>query len=131
MIRREYNQNIFQIRLSEIISSILEDRRGYLTVAVTSKKEGKLLLRKTEGIKEWQKVLDEKVHTSKDRLDRKMPMTDQFWTRKQKSDPHDIHTWLLARDRTGGGSSRIPLYNFYHFSGQQLSYIVLSFTCEH
>ena len=103
---------MFQIRLSEITSSILEDRRGYLTVAVTSKKEGKLLLRKTEGIKEWQKVLDEKVHTSKNRLDRKMPMPDQFWTRKQKSDPQDIHTWLLARDRIGGDSSRNPLYNF-------------------
>ena len=39
------------MRLSDINSSSLEDRRGYLTIAVTSKREGKLLLRRTEGIK--------------------------------------------------------------------------------
>ena len=39
------------MRLSDISSSSLEDRRGYLTIAVTSKREGKLLLRRTEGIK--------------------------------------------------------------------------------
>ena len=41
-----------QMRLSDISSSSLEDRRGYLTIAVISKREGKLLLRRTEGIKE-------------------------------------------------------------------------------
>ena len=50
-------------------------------------------------------------------------MTDQFWTRKQKSDPHNIHTWHLARDRIGGDSSHNPLYNFDHFPGQQFSYM--------
>ena len=39
------------MRLSDISSSSLEDRRGYLTIAVISKREGKLLLRRTEGIK--------------------------------------------------------------------------------
>ena len=39
------------MRLSDIISNSLEDRRGYLTIAIVSKREGKLLLRRTEGIK--------------------------------------------------------------------------------
>ena len=26
---------------------------------------------------------------------------DQFWTRKQKSDSHDIHNWLLSRNKIG------------------------------
>ena len=91
----------FQIRLSEIFSCTLEDRRGYLTVALTSKKEGKMLLRKTEGIRDWQKILAEKVHISKDRQERKQTTTDQFWTQKQNSDSNDIQTRLMPRDRIG------------------------------
>ena len=68
---------------------------------MTSKKEGKLLLRKTEGIKEWQKTLDEKVYISKNRSERRIPRTEHFWMKKQKSDPHDIHGWLMAKDRIG------------------------------
>ena len=35
------------------------------------------------------------------RQERKQTTNDQFWTQKQKSDSHDIQTWLLARDRIG------------------------------
>ena len=41
------------MRLGEVVSSSLEDRRGYLTLAIISKRDNKLLLRRTEGIKEW------------------------------------------------------------------------------
>ena len=30
-----------------------------------------------------------------------MVTTEQFWSRKQKSDSHDIQDWLLARNRIG------------------------------
>ena len=83
-----------KVRLTEITSNSIEDRRGYLTLAVTSKKEGKVLLRRTEGIKEWQRVLEEQIQCSKMRLEGKMTTTEQFWKRKQRSDCQEIQTWL-------------------------------------
>ena len=68
-------------------------------MAVTSKKEGKLLLRKTEGIKDWQMILEEKMQMSKDRMGKKK--TEEFWLKKQKSDSHDIQGWIMARNRIG------------------------------
>lgn len=46
----------FKIRLSDIESVELVDKRGYLTISMTLSKEGnsgKILLRKTEGIRTW------------------------------------------------------------------------------
>ena len=40
--------------MSSVSGCSLEDRRGYLTLVVTAQREGKLLLRRTEGIREWQ-----------------------------------------------------------------------------
>jgi len=98
----EMGNFIFKMRLSDISSNSLEDRRGYLTIAVVSKREGKLLLRRTEGIKEWQKILENQMRTNREQLERRLMMnSDQFWTRKQKSDSHDIHHWLMSRNKIG------------------------------
>ena len=35
----------------------LVDKRGYLTICLTVTKEGKILLRKPEGIREWHQAL--------------------------------------------------------------------------
>ena len=78
-----------------------------MTLAITSKKEGKLLLRKTEGIKDWQKILDTKIQMSKDRTGKKV--NDEFWLKKQKSDSHDIQGWIMARNRIGNNSNAILL----------------------
>ena len=83
-----------QLRLNEVTFSSLEDRRGYLTLALISKKEGKLLLRRTEGIKEWWRVLEEKIQESKAEREKKQPNTEYFWSRKQRSDCQEIYTWL-------------------------------------
>ena len=32
---------------------------------------------------------------------RLMLCSDQFWSRKQKSDSHDIHSWLASRNKIG------------------------------
>ena len=47
----------FQVNLREIEEIELLDKRGYLTICVTLAREGKIYLRKTEGIKEWYKQL--------------------------------------------------------------------------
>ena len=43
----------FQLRMSEIDDVELLDKRGYLTICVSLVKDGKVYLRKTEGIREW------------------------------------------------------------------------------
>ena len=44
-------QNVFFFEQVEEIE--LVDRKGYLTVSMSIPKEGKILLRKPEGIREW------------------------------------------------------------------------------
>ena len=50
--------------MAEVTGYSLEERRGYLTLALQARKEGKLLLRKTEGIREWQQAVAEQVGLS-------------------------------------------------------------------
>ena len=46
---------MFQIKLCDVEDVELLDRRGYLVISVTlsSRGEGKIYLRKTEGIRDW------------------------------------------------------------------------------
>ena len=53
--------------MSEIDDVELLDKRGYLTICVTLVKEGKVYLRKTEGIREWFRTI--RVRTMKSALD--------------------------------------------------------------
>ena len=45
----------FQIKLVEVEEVELLDRRGYLVISITlsTRGEGKIYLRKTEGIRDW------------------------------------------------------------------------------
>ena len=43
----------FQLKLAEIDSVELLDKRGYLTVCISLLKEGKIYLRRPEGIRDW------------------------------------------------------------------------------
>jgi len=93
----------YKVRISEVSTVRLEDRKGYLTLAVTSK-QGRMLLRRTEGISEWGRVVEQAVAASRGRQESlTMASTDQFWRRKQKSEveEHSIQQWLQARDRIG------------------------------
>ena len=47
--------HLFQIKLCDVEDVELLDRRGYLVISVTlsSRGEGKIYLRKTEGIRDW------------------------------------------------------------------------------
>jgi len=90
---------VSKIRLSDVDSVTLEDRRGYLTLVITSLREVKLLLRKTEGIKEWQQSVEQ--YCQREKQQRRMQSTNDFWNRKQFSDSHGFQDWLSARDKIG------------------------------
>ena len=50
--------------------------------------------------------------------------SDQFWSRKQKSDSHDITAWLVSRNKIGiqAQHGTPPLYDLFT-PGQQFSYM--------
>ena len=73
----------------------LEDRRGYLTLVIFCQKEGRLVVRKTEGIREWHDCLELFLARSKTAEEVKMESTEMFWDRAVKSDE------VKSRDTTG------------------------------
>jgi len=92
---------ISKIKLSGIGSIALEDKRGYLTLLLTTSfpQEGKLLLRKTEGLKDWH---DSVVSCcQKERQKKSSLPTEEFWNRKQLSESCGFENWISARDILG------------------------------
>jgi len=46
-----------QVKMCEVDEVQLLDKRGYLTICLSLAKDGKVYLRKTEGIREWHRHL--------------------------------------------------------------------------
>jgi len=106
-----------KIRLSEIENLSIEERKGYLTLVLATQRDSRLLLRKTEGIRDWQRSLEAQLGKERQRH-REMMSTNDFWNRKQFSDCHNnaASQWLLVRDNIGhkyGYLSRMSPSNFH------------------
>ena len=70
-------------------------------MVITTSRDARLLLRKTEGIREWQTSLETLLSREKQRH-KEMQSTHDFWSRKQFSDCHNAASqWLSARDNIG------------------------------
>merc|ERR1712080_329494 len=97
----EMGEFIFKIKLCDVEDVELLDRRVYLVISVTlsSRGEGKIYLRKTEGIRDWFNSLKECVNDSKKR--RTDRVNNSFWSSKQLTDSSSIEKWLLARKKIG------------------------------
>jgi len=96
----EMGSFIFRIRLCEIEEVDLVERRGYLTLRILVKNEpGRLLLRKTDGIRKWYQLIQETIDSSKQRRV-SMKSSEQFWKR-QHTDSSAMENWVLARQRVG------------------------------
>ena len=96
---------ILQIKLSSIDSVALEDKRGYLTLVLTTSipQEGKLLLRKTEGLKDWHESVVSCCH--KERQKKSSLPTEDFWNRKQLSESCGFDNWISDSDILGEQNS--------------------------
>ena len=88
--------------MSEIENLSIEERKGYLTLVLATQRDSRLLLRKTEGIRDWQRSLEAQLGKERQRH-REMMSTNDFWNRKQFSDCHNnaASQWLLVRDNIG------------------------------
>ena len=121
-------QNLFicQIRLSEIESLKLEERKGYLTLVLVTSRDSRLLLRKTEGIKDWQRSIDQQLVKERQKQ-REMQSTSEFWSRRQFSDCQTsaASQWLLVRDNIGNWRLGTLLLDFLprFTSGHKYGYL--------
>jgi len=108
-----------KIRLSEIENLSIEERKGYLTLVLVTVRDSRLLLRKTEGIRDWQKSIETQLSKERQRHRESMQSTNDFWNRKQFSDCHNnaaASQWLLVRENIGhkyGYLSRMSPSNFH------------------
>ena len=86
--------------VSDILDVILSDKKGYLTLSVTFRKEGRIMLRSSAGIHSWFNILQ-------DLLGRqgglKQQSTAEFWSGRfaLSSDSHNVDSWLLQRQFLG------------------------------
>jgi hypothetical protein len=53
--------NCVQIKLSDIEAIELLDKRGYLTICITLAREGKVYLRRADGIRDWYEAVRENM----------------------------------------------------------------------
>merc|ERR1719373_917376 len=60
---------IFKIKLSEVEGIELLDKRGYLTICITLLREGKVYLRRADGIRDWFEAIRENMKESRARMD--------------------------------------------------------------
>jgi len=88
---------VSKVRLSQVGNITLEDRRGYLTLTLTTQRDGKILLRKPEGIRDWYSSIVH--HSLLEKQTTQLKTTDQLWRSRQATDPQNIQDWLLSRDR--------------------------------
>ena len=58
---------MFQVKLTNIEAVSLLDKRGYLTIAISQRSEGRLYLRLQEGIRDWFYHIQSTVYESKKR----------------------------------------------------------------
>jgi len=87
---------LFQIRLSEVQSLQLVDRRGYLTVLLGVQGDDNILIRRAENVREWYNLLQRMVKESKTR---EKKLTRQVWEKKAAINSENIEEWLAARER--------------------------------
>ena len=91
----EMGEFIFSIKLAEVESLELLDKRGYLTICLSMQREGKVYLRRTEGIREWYSAIREGMEESKARRSHRVSaiITD----RRQVADSAGMEKWVAAR----------------------------------
>merc|ERR1712038_168368 len=90
----EMGSFLTRLRLSDVEEVSLLTRKGYLTISLTNSKEGRILLRRHEGIREWFNTLKSKVLESKAR--------QVHFQQDLKSSNLTVEAWLLARKSLAG-----------------------------
>ena len=84
-----------QVRLSDVDSIELLDKRGYLTICLSVQREGKVYLRRTEGIRDWFNSIRENMLDSRTRRNNRVSAI--FADRRQNTDSSGIENWMAQK----------------------------------
>jgi len=95
---------VFKMALSSITKIDLTSSTGYLTVSVCSSRHGKILLRSTQGIRDWVLAIKTACETYKEKS---MEGTEEFWSSKQQLAQSSSPSILPVLSNTGNMSSPI------------------------
>ena len=98
---------LLQVKLSSIDSVELLDKRGYLTICLSLGGEGKMYLRRTEGIREWHRALRENMLESRARRSNRLSCP-VFSNRRLGMELGRLGD-SSQEDCTGAGKERITL----------------------
>ena len=90
---------LFKIKLCDVDSIDLLDKKGYLTISLTLVREPKMFLRKTEGIREWYNCLCNCVKESKARKQLRGANVINHFDQKQATDSSGIESFVLNKRR--------------------------------
>lgn len=93
--RPSTNDLLYTVKLADVVDVELLDKRGYLTICVSLEKDGKVFLRKTEGIKEWYKQLAEL--SQRQRPKKATPSSGSSWMKRQLTDSSGMEHWLQKK----------------------------------
>jgi len=117
---------IFEIKISEIEDFELLDKRGFLTICINVQRQGKVFLRKTEGIRDWFESLKKILHENKSRKSNRASAI--FVERRQKTDSSGMEKWIYRKslgnfknsestpeiNKSGSNKERISLDELSH-----------------
>merc|ERR1719237_1597019 len=107
----EMGEFIFSIKLPEVEAIELLDKRGYLTICISLQREGKVYLRRTEGIRDWYNAIRESMEESKVRRNNRASAI--FADRRQHTDCSGMEGFVAGRrlGRLGAFSDSTPEVN--------------------
>lgn len=96
---------LLQIKLSDVDSIELLDKRGYLTICLNLLREGKVYLRKTEGIRDWYNCIRENMQESKEWKQNRSSAI--FTDNRQKTDYAGMENYVAEKQfgKTGFSDS--------------------------
>jgi len=103
----------YKVRLTDIEKIELEDRRGYYTIKVHLRDEDMILLRRTEGAREWYTAINQAANISRERR-KEMLSAREFWTRRQFTDTESLQNYVQRVQR---GASETPSGIFHRRGG--------------
>ena len=87
--------------VSDILDVILSDKKGYLTLSITFRKEGRIMLRSSAGIHSWFSLVQDL--RGREAGAARQQSTAEFWSGRfpLSSDTHNVDSWLLQRQFLG------------------------------
>ena len=92
--------------MTKIQSIFLSEKRGYLTIILEQMNGERILLRRTENLREWCHVLENLVKMNQEMV---MQTSEQFWSKSMNNERNRALPLVASLDRNKKRSSGCKL----------------------